>query len=76
MLGSHQWSIRITHLPTGISVTRTSDHFRQQWQARDSAMKYLRSRVYMSGHPPIREDDLKIEPVNQQPAGQNEEIIK
>lgn len=41
-----KWSVVITHIPTGMVVERTSEFFRNQHQARDSAMRYLRSRLY------------------------------
>ena len=43
------WSLKLTHIPTGIEVIRTSDHFRNQHLARDSAMKYLKSRLHWLG---------------------------
>lgn len=42
-----RWCIVITHIPTGITVTRTSQFFRNQHLARDSALRYLKSRLYL-----------------------------
>lgn len=44
-----RWTVVITHLPTGIEVVRDSNHFRSQHMARDSAMRYLKSRLYAAG---------------------------
>lgn len=44
-----RWTVVITHLPTGIEVVRDSNHFRNQHMARDSAMRYLKSRLYAAG---------------------------
>lgn len=63
MYRSNYWEIRVTHLPTGISAERTSDNFRTQFIARDSAIRYLKSRIVMLGNPPMREDELKFEPL-------------
>lgn len=61
MIRSHDWAVRITHKPTGITATRTQQFFRNQHLARESAMRYIRSRIYMLGHPPMREKELLIE---------------
>lgn len=63
MYNGNYWEVRITHLPTGISAIRTSQHFRYQREARESAMRYIKSRLYMLGHPPIKACDLHIEAV-------------
>lgn len=63
MLNLTHWTIVVTHLPTGISAERTGQHFRNQLEARDSALAYIRSRLYMLGHPPIKACDLLIEAV-------------
>lgn len=53
--------VKVTHLPTGITVTRGLPQFRTQWQAREAAIRYLRSRLYMAGG--YDESDLIIESV-------------
>lgn len=58
-----RWTVVVTHLPTGIEVVRTSDHFRQQRMARDAAMKYLRSKLWSLGLW-LKEEDLKVEEVS------------
>lgn len=40
------WAIRVTHLPTGESVTLDSNNFRSQHKARDVAIKLLKARIY------------------------------
>ena len=68
MYRSNYWEIKITHKPTGISATRTQEHFRSQRAAHDSAIRYIRSRLYMLGHPPMKESELLIEPCSNQDA--------
>lgn len=63
MMRGPKWTVVVTHLPTGIEVVRTSDHFRQQHTARDAAMKYLRSKLWSLGLW-LKEEDLKVEEVN------------
>lgn len=59
MLSSQpRWSVKITHIPTGIEVVRTSWQFRNQHLARESAMKYLRSRLYMLGYGGTVEEEI------------------
>lgn len=48
-LNSPRWALKITHLPTGIEVVRDEKHFRNQHLACDSAMRYLKSRLYAMG---------------------------
>lgn len=48
-LNRPRWTVVVTHLPTGIEVVRDSNHFRNQHMARDSAMRYLKSRLYAAG---------------------------
>lgn len=57
------WQIQITHTPTGISALRSSQNYRTKEDARKSAMRYIRSRLYMLGYPPIKACDLLIEAV-------------
>jgi hypothetical protein len=63
MIRPYYWSIKVTHKPTGISATRTSGYFRSEKTAYDSAIKYIKSRVVMLGHNPMREDELSFETV-------------
>lgn len=50
VVGLHrEWEVVVTHLPTGLSASRTGRHFRNHHLARDSAMRYLRSRLYAMG---------------------------
>lgn len=44
-----RWTVVITHLPTGIEVVRDSNHFGNRHMARESAMRYLKSRLYARG---------------------------
>lgn len=53
-----RFAVRITHEPTGITVTRTGQFFRTEREAYDSAMQYMRSRLAMLGYAPSL---LKIE---------------
>jgi len=57
-----RFAVRVTHKPTGISAMRDSNHFRTQRAAYDSAIKYIKSRIYMLGHEPMKECELLIEP--------------
>lgn len=61
MLNQPRFTIRLTHIPSGITATRDAFNFRTERAAYNSAMKYIKSRVYMLGHPPMKEADLKIE---------------
>lgn len=56
-----RWEITVTHTPTGIVATRTSDQFRHQHMARDAAIKYLKSLLYIDS---FKEEDLKIEEIS------------
>lgn len=56
-----EWAIRITHIATNISATRTSEQFNSEQKAKDSAIRYIRSRLVMLGNKPMREDELKFE---------------
>ena len=58
-----RWTLRVVHTPTGITVLRSSRCFRHQYQARDSAIRYLRSRLYMLGYGGIIEEEIKIEEI-------------
>ena len=63
MTGYHpKWTLRVTHIPTGIIVDRSSEFFRNQHLARESALKYLKSRLYMLNH----QDDIDSQTVNVQ----------
>lgn len=42
-----RWAIKFTHEPTGISCVRSSNYFRNQHLARESAVRYIRSIAYM-----------------------------
>ena len=53
-----RFRVRITHKPTGITVTRTGQYFRTERAAYDSAMRYMRARLSMLGYAPSM---LKIE---------------
>ena len=57
-----KWYVRVTHVPTGITMTCTSEHFRLQYQARDAAIKYVKSRLAMLGYAPSL---LKIEHIGE-----------
>ena len=61
MLNKPRFTIRLTHVQSGITATRDAFHFRTERAAYSSAMKYIKSRIYMLGHPPIKEIDLKFE---------------
>lgn len=59
-----RFRVRITHKPTGITVTRTGQYFRTERAAYNDAMHYLRSRLAMMGYAPsmIRIEDIKEQP--------------
>ena len=58
MNGSPKWTISVTHIPSGITVTRDSNHYRNQHLAKEAAIKYLKSKlVYAYKKPKI--DDFK-----------------
>ena len=57
-----RWTLVFTHIPSGIVATRTSDHFRNQHLAKESAIKYIKSKlahIYVSIDP----KDLIIEEI-------------
>lgn len=58
-----KWAVRVTHTPTGISAERTSEFFRSQHLAKESAMRYVKSKLYFLYAPEIKESDLIIEEV-------------
>lgn len=66
MIGLLKFEVRVTHKPTGISASRDSNFHKTQRAAYDSAVKYIRSRIYMLGHPPMKETELLIEEINPQ----------
>lgn len=55
---SPRWHLTLTHTPSGIVVTRDSNHFRNQHLALDSAMRYLKSRISYTN---IVAGDVKFE---------------
>lgn len=58
-----RWTLRVVHTPTGITVLRSSNIFRSQHHARDSAIRYLRSRLYMLGYGGTIEEEIRIEEI-------------
>lgn len=58
-----RWTLRVVHTPTGITVLRSSNVFRHQYQARDSAIRYMRSRLYMLGYGGTIEEEIEIEEI-------------
>ena len=40
------WSIKVTHMPTGESITTTAECFRNQHLAQEVAIKVVRARLY------------------------------
>lgn len=63
MLGHAKFAVRVTHKTTGISATRDSNYFRTPRAAYDSCIKYIKSRIYMLGNPPMKENELKFEEI-------------
>lgn len=55
-----RWSIKVTHTPTGIAVTRTSEHFRNQHQARDSAVKYIKAKLYQMNYTGYPDKEISV----------------
>lgn len=45
MLGRPNWIVSVTHIPSGIVVTRDSNHYRNQHLAKEEAIKYLKSKL-------------------------------
>lgn len=43
--GSPRWTVSVTHIPSGITITRDSNHYRYQHLAKDAAIKYLKSKL-------------------------------
>lgn len=58
-----RFQIKLTHIPTGIEVIRDSNHHRTQYHARESAWRYLRSRLYMINP---KNEDVLTEDINEQ----------
>lgn len=56
--GSPRWTVSVTHIPSGITVSRDSNHYRNQHLAKDAAIKYLKSKLAYAykGIPP---EDIK-----------------
>lgn len=40
------WEVVVTHVPSGLSARRTGRHFRNQNLAKESAIRYLKSRIF------------------------------
>lgn len=55
---SPRWSISVTHIPSGITVTRDSNHYRNQHLAKDAAIKYLKSKLAYA-YKGITQEDIK-----------------
>lgn len=53
-----RWAIKFTHEPTGISCVRSSNYFRNQHLARESALRYIKSIAYM-----LELEEISIEKV-------------
>lgn len=45
MLNKPKWTVSVTHIPSGITVVRDSNHYRNQHLAKDAAIKYLKSKL-------------------------------
>ena len=58
MNGSPRWIVSVTHIPSGITVTRDSNHYRNQHLAKEAAIKYLKSKLYMYGQE-LNDNDVK-----------------
>ena len=58
MNGSPRWSVSVTHIPSGITVTRGSNHYRYQHLAKDAAIKYLKSKLAYA-YKGIPQEDIK-----------------
>lgn len=62
--GSPRWTVLVTHNPSGITVTRDSNHYRYQYQAKDAAIKYLKSKLAYAykgvwDNTPLPQEDIK-----------------
>lgn len=55
MLACPRFAVKITHIPTGLCAEVTSNNARTHHEAREKAMRLLRSRIYaktqMNTHP-------------------------
>lgn len=58
MNGSPKWTVSVTHIPSGIIVTRDSNHYRNQHLAKDAAIKYLKSKLAYA-YKGIPQEDIK-----------------
>jgi protein subunit release factor B len=65
MLGRPKWTVSVTHIPSGIVVTRDSNHYRSQHLAKEEAIKYLKSRLAYTykgsewNKAPFTQEDIK-----------------
>lgn len=55
-----RWTIVVTHNPTGITATRTSEHFRNHHQARASAVKYIKARLYQMNYTGYPDREISV----------------
>lgn len=55
---SPRWTVLVTHTPSGVTVTRDSDHYRNQHLAKDAAIKYLKSKLAYA-YKNIPQEDIK-----------------
>jgi protein subunit release factor A len=66
-----RWVIKVVHVPTGIEVIRTSNHFRSMWEARNAAIKYLKSQLaFRYGN--FNLEDVKVENYAPDPSDREE----
>lgn len=58
MNGSPRWTVSVTHIPSDITVTRDSNHYRHQHLAKEAAIKYLKSKLAYA-YKDIPQEDIK-----------------
>ena len=56
--GNPKWTVSVTHIPSGITVTRDSNHYRNQHLAKMAAIKYLKSKLAYA-YKGITQEDIK-----------------
>lgn len=55
---SPRWTVSVTHIPSDITVTRDSNHYRHQHLAKEAAIKYLKSKLAYA-YKDIPQEDIR-----------------
>ncbi len=51
-----KWQVSVTHIPSGTTVIRDSNHYRSQHTAKEAAIRYLKSKIAYAYKQPDTQD--------------------